>query len=49
MIYSIIVVKTHKVPFLPEKLKEENYSTHYVGKWHGGFCNEKLLPTNRGI
>ena len=37
------------VPFLPQQLSRRNYSTHYVGKWHGGFCSERLIPTNRGF
>ena len=30
-------------------MKDLDYSTHYVGKWHLGFCNEACLPTSRGF
>ena len=39
---------------LPNILKQKNaikwkkeYSTHLIGKWHLGHCNETYLPMNR--
>lgn len=37
------------VPLLAQRLKERDYNTHYVGKWHGGFCSDALTPTQRGF
>jgi len=34
---------------LGQKMQELNYATHYVGKWHLGFCDEACLPTSRGF
>merc|ERR1711973_226611 len=38
-----------KLTLLPQYLKELNYSTHMIGKWHLGICNEAYLPFNRGF
>ncbi|KAL8592863.1 hypothetical protein ACOMHN_050691 [Nucella lapillus] len=37
------------VPVLPERMQALGYSTHYVGKWHLGFCNPAMTPTRRGF
>ncbi|XP_065187646.1 arylsulfatase J-like [Sycon ciliatum] len=34
---------------IAQRLKQLGYSTHAVGKWHLGYCNEKFLPTSRGF
>nr|KAG5703059.1 hypothetical protein BaRGS_016220 [Batillaria attramentaria] len=34
---------------LPQKLKQLGYKTHLIGKWHQGFCNWAMYPTNRGF
>ena len=36
-------------PTIAEKLKESNYSTHMVGKWHIGFYKREFIPTQRGF
>merc|ERR1719162_826613 len=35
--------------FLPEFLKDADYETHLVGKWHVGMIKEGYLPHNRGF
>lgn len=34
---------------LPQTMKQLNYSTHMIGKWHLGHCNWALTPTRRGF
>ena len=34
---------------LPEHMKDLGYHTHFVGKWHLGFCNLHMTPTYRGF
>ncbi|GFS68664.1 arylsulfatase B [Nephila pilipes] len=38
-----------KYPFLSQKLKELKYSTHIIGKWHLGHCNQSYTPLFRGF
>ena len=38
-----------KEVLLGEKFKEAGYSTHIVGKWHLGYCDERYSPTFRGF
>ncbi|ELT99395.1 hypothetical protein CAPTEDRAFT_208054 [Capitella teleta] len=38
-----------KFKFLSDYLKDLNYNTHAVGKWHLGYCNKKCTPTYRGF
>ncbi|XP_068244525.1 arylsulfatase B-like [Palaemon carinicauda] len=37
------------VDMLPKLLKEINYDTHAIGKWHLGFCSWDYTPTKRGF
>ena len=34
---------------LPERMRDLGYSTHAVGKWHLGLCDERMTPTFRGF
>ncbi|XP_070178590.1 arylsulfatase J-like [Littorina saxatilis] len=34
---------------LPQRLRELNYSTHLIGKWHLGHCRVDATPTYRGF
>ena len=34
---------------IAEKFKQAGYSTHIVGKWHLGICDERYTPTFRGF
>lgn len=34
---------------MPQLLKDAGYDTHGFGKWHIGYCDERLRPHNRGF
>lgn len=37
------------VPLMPELLRELNYATHLVGKWHLGHAYRNVTPNDRGF
>jgi arylsulfatase A-like enzyme len=37
------------LPTIADKLKEQGYATHMLGKWNLGHWEEQDLPTNRGF
>ena len=43
------MLSPEELPTIADKLKEEGYMTHMVGKWHIGFYEEKFTPTFRGF
>ena len=50
IVYEHSVIQLYSgVPLIAEQLNASNYTSHYVGKWHGGFCSNKLTPTQRGF
>lgn len=48
VIYNPFGVPAHEV-MLPQLLKTAGYSTHAVGKWHLGACDNRYEPTYRGF
>ena len=38
-----------KYRLLPQDLQSQGYKTHFIGKWHLGFCNYNMTPTHRGF
>ena len=38
-----------KYRLLPQDLQSQGYKTHFIGKWHLGFCNYNMTPTYRGF
>lgn len=38
-----------ELPTIADKLREQGYSTHMVGKWHIGYYEKQLMPTFRGF
>lgn len=38
-----------ELPTIADKLREQGYSTHMVGKWHIGYYEKQLMPNFRGF
>ena len=37
------------IKYFPEHLQKNGYDTHFYGKWHLGFCDQRLRPNHRGF
>ncbi|KAJ8605169.1 hypothetical protein CTAYLR_000365 [Chrysophaeum taylorii] len=50
---EVLALDNYSIPLghalVPEVLKTKGYSTHGIGKWNVGHCNEAYLPWNRGF
>ena len=51
--FSILAAEPRGLPLqeklLPQYLKDLNYTTRAVGKWHLGFYKTEFTPTHRGF